>query len=53
MQRAEPPASLERDIDKHWLNLVVLGDGRTHAVETLRKKFDDWKAKEKTDGKAP
>src|SRR6187397_1818976 len=40
--------SKPEDIDKHWLNLVVLGDdGHTHAVEALRRKFDDWKAKEK------
>ena len=45
--------SKPEDIDKHWLNLVVLDDGRTHAVEALRKKFDDWKVKEKTDGKNP
>ena len=40
--------SKPEDIDKHWLNLVILGDdGHTHAVEALRQKFDDWKAKEK------
>ena len=39
--------SKPEDIDKHWLNLVILGDdGHTHAVEALRRKFDDWKAKE-------
>ena len=46
--------SKPEDIDKHWLNLVVLGDdGHTHAVEALRQKFDDWKAKEKANGKTP
>ena len=35
------------DVDKYWLNLIVLGnDNHTHAVEALRKKFDSWKAKE-------
>jgi len=39
--------SKPEDIDKHWLNLVILGDdGHTHAVEALRQKFDDWKAEE-------
>ena len=39
--------SKPEDIDKHWLNLIILGDdGHTHAVEALRQKFDDWKAKE-------
>jgi len=39
--------SKPEDIDKHWLNLVILGDdGHTHAVEALRLKFDEWKAKE-------
>jgi uncharacterized Ntn-hydrolase superfamily protein len=34
------------DIDKYWLNLAIYGDdGHTHAVEALRKKFDDWKGK--------
>jgi uncharacterized Ntn-hydrolase superfamily protein len=34
------------DVDKHWLNLVIYGnDAHTHAVEALRQKFDDWKAK--------
>jgi uncharacterized Ntn-hydrolase superfamily protein len=33
------------DVEKHWLNLVVYGDdGRTHAVDALRQKFDKWKA---------
>lgn len=46
--------SKPEDIDKHWLNLVILGDdGHTHAVEALRLKFDGWKAKEKTNGKTP
>jgi len=46
--------SKPEDIDKHWLNLVVLGDdGRTHAVEALRQKFNDWKASEKTNGNTP
>jgi len=36
------------DVDKHWLNLVIYGnDDHTHAVEALRQKFDDWKAKRK------
>jgi uncharacterized Ntn-hydrolase superfamily protein len=34
------------DKEKHWLNLVIYGDDkRTHAVEALRRKFDDWKVK--------
>jgi uncharacterized Ntn-hydrolase superfamily protein len=34
------------DVEKYWLSLIITGDdGRTHAVEALRKKFDDWKAK--------
>ncbi|HEY5966513.1 MAG TPA: DUF1028 domain-containing protein [Chitinophagaceae bacterium] len=34
------------DIEKYWLSLIIVGnDDRTHAVEALRKKFDDWKAK--------
>jgi uncharacterized Ntn-hydrolase superfamily protein len=34
------------DVEKHWLNLVIYGnDDHTHAVEALRQKFDDWKAK--------
>ena len=42
------------DVDKHWLHLIVLGDdGHTHAVEALRQKFDDWKAKENTNGNTP
>ena len=46
--------SKPEDVDKHWLNLVVLGDdGHTHAVEALRRKFDDWKAKEKTNSNTP
>lgn len=37
------------DVKKYWLNLVIYGnDKRTHAVEALRKKFDNWKAREKT-----
>jgi uncharacterized Ntn-hydrolase superfamily protein len=36
------------DVEKHWLNLVIYGnDERTHAVDALRQKFDEWKAKEK------
>ncbi|HZI54897.1 MAG TPA: DUF1028 domain-containing protein, partial [Chitinophagaceae bacterium] len=35
------------DVEKYWLNLIVLGnDDHTHAVEALREKFDSWKAKE-------
>ena len=46
--------SKPEDVDKHWLNLVILGDdGHTHAVEALRRKFDDWKANEKTNGNTP
>jgi len=46
--------SKPEDIDKHWLNLVILGDdGHTHAVEALRRKFDDWKARENTNGNTP
>ncbi len=34
------------DVEKYWLSLIITGnDDRTHAVEALRKKFDDWKAK--------
>jgi uncharacterized Ntn-hydrolase superfamily protein len=34
------------DVEKHWLNLVIYGnDDHTHAVEALRRKFDDWKVK--------
>ena len=36
------------DVDKYWLNLIIYGnDDHTHAVEALRKKFDDWKTTEK------
>jgi uncharacterized Ntn-hydrolase superfamily protein len=36
------------DVEKHWLNLVIYGnDDHTNAVEALRKKFNDWKAKQK------
>jgi uncharacterized Ntn-hydrolase superfamily protein len=46
--------SKPEDVDKHWLNLIVLGDdGHTHAVEALRRKFDDWKAKENTNDNTP
>ena len=46
--------SKPEDIDKHWLNLVILGDdGHTHAVEALRRKFDDGKARENTNGNTP
>ena len=32
------------EVDKHWLNLVIYGnDDHTHAVEALRRKFDEWK----------
>jgi uncharacterized Ntn-hydrolase superfamily protein len=38
------------DIEKYWLNLIVYGnDDHTHAVEALRQKFDDWKAKKPND----
>jgi len=34
------------DVEKYWLSLIITGnDDRTHAVEALRKKFDDWKTK--------
>ncbi|RFM28534.1 DUF1028 domain-containing protein [Deminuibacter soli] len=34
------------DVEKHWLNLVIYGtDDKINAVEALRQKFDDWKAK--------
>ena len=34
------------DVEKYWLSLIITGnDDRTHAVEALRQKFDDWKAK--------
>ena len=37
------------ETEKHWLNLVIYGtDDRTHAVEALRQKFDEWKTKEQT-----
>lgn len=37
------------DVDTHWLNLVVYGnDDHTPAVEVLRRKFDDWKAREES-----
>jgi uncharacterized Ntn-hydrolase superfamily protein len=36
------------DVEKHWLNLVIYGnDDHTHAVEALRRKFDDWKLQQK------
>jgi len=36
------------DVEKHWLNLVIYGnDDHTHAVEALRRKFDDWKVQQK------
>jgi uncharacterized Ntn-hydrolase superfamily protein len=42
------------DIEKPWLNLIVYGnDDHTPAVDALRKKFDDWKEKEKTGGHQP
>lgn len=38
--------SKPEDVEKHWLNLVIYGDDKgTHAVDALRLKFDDWKAK--------
>ena len=37
--------SKPEDIDKHWLNLVITDDGRTHAVDALRRKYEDWKSK--------
>lgn len=37
------------DVEKHWLNLIInRNDDHTNAVEALRKKFDNWKAKQKT-----
>ena len=34
------------DVEKYWLSLIIYGnDDHTHAVEALRQKFDDWKAK--------
>jgi uncharacterized Ntn-hydrolase superfamily protein len=34
------------DVEKYWLSLIITGnDDRTHAVDALRQKFDDWKAK--------
>jgi uncharacterized Ntn-hydrolase superfamily protein len=34
------------DVEKYWLSLIILGnDDHTHAVEALRKKFENWKAK--------
>lgn len=34
------------EVEKHWLNLVVYGsETNGNAVEMLRKKFDNWKAK--------
>ena len=40
--------SKPEDVEKHWLNLVVYGnDDHTHAVEALRRKFDDWKVQQK------
>jgi uncharacterized Ntn-hydrolase superfamily protein len=36
------------DVDEYWLSLIVnQGDEHTNAVEALRQKFDNWKAKEK------
>lgn len=38
--------SKPNDVDTHWLNLVVYGnDDHTPAVEALRKKYDEWRAK--------
>ena len=40
--------SKPNDVEDYWLNLIIYGDdGHTHAVEALRKKFDDWKVKRK------
>jgi uncharacterized Ntn-hydrolase superfamily protein len=40
--------SKPEDVEKHWLNLVIYGnDDHTHAVEALRRKFDDWKVHQK------
>ena len=40
--------SKPEDVEKHWLNLVIYGnDNHTHAVEALRRKFDDWKVQQK------
>jgi uncharacterized Ntn-hydrolase superfamily protein len=34
------------DVEKYWLSLIINGnDDHTHAVEALRQKFDDWKAR--------
>ena len=34
------------DVEKYWLSLIINeNDDRGHAVEALRQKFDDWKAK--------
>lgn len=34
------------EVEKHWLNLVIYGnDDRTHAVDALRQKFEEWKVK--------
>jgi uncharacterized Ntn-hydrolase superfamily protein len=36
------------DVEKYWLSLIILGnDDHTHAVEALRKKFENWKANER------
>ena len=35
--------SKPEDVDKHWLNLIVIDDGHSHAVEALRRKYEDWK----------
>jgi len=41
--------SKPEDVEKHWLNLVIYGnDDHTHAVEALRRKFDDWKVQQKS-----
>jgi uncharacterized Ntn-hydrolase superfamily protein len=37
--------SKPEDVDKHWLNLVITDDGHTHAVDALRRKFEDWKTR--------
>jgi uncharacterized Ntn-hydrolase superfamily protein len=39
--------SKPEDVDKHWLNLIITDDGHSHAVEALRRKYDEWKVNEK------
>lgn len=37
------------DVDKYWLNLIVYGtDNRIHAVDELRRKYDQWKIDNKS-----